>query len=62
VQRLEHPAAELTLKDGVQILRRRKWTIIETWGLVLMAGALATMTATAIFRAEAKLLVRATPS
>src|SRR5207249_3215551 len=50
----------LSLRDYVEIVRRRKWAVLETFGIVLAVGALATAITTPIFRSEAKLLVRAT--
>jgi hypothetical protein len=53
VQLSENQPQELSLKDSLEVLRRRKWTILETFGLVVAAGAIATAIATPIFRAEA---------
>jgi capsular exopolysaccharide synthesis family protein len=53
---------ELDLAQYWQILRRRRWIMLETFGVIFGIGLLATLMATPIYRASGKLLVEASSS
>jgi polysaccharide biosynthesis transport protein len=59
MERREAPD-EISLQQHLDVLRRRRWTIINTAVAVFMVGCVATALMTPIYQAEAKLLVRAT--
>jgi polysaccharide biosynthesis transport protein len=50
---------EFSLQQYLQVLRRRRWTILYTAVAILVLGCVATALMTPIYQAEAKLLVRA---
>jgi polysaccharide biosynthesis transport protein len=50
---------EVNLQQYVDVLRRRRWTILYTAVAILVLGCVATALMTPIYEAEAKLLVRA---
>jgi polysaccharide biosynthesis transport protein len=54
-------AAEVSLNDYLDIIRRRRWIIIQTFAVVTAIGLITTMMATPIYRATAKLKVEASP-
>lgn len=54
-------AADVTLNDYLDIIRRRRWIIIQTFAVVAAIGLITTMMTTPIYRATAKLKVEATP-
>jgi capsular exopolysaccharide synthesis family protein len=60
VEPSENLTPEWTLKEYLEIVRRRKWAVLETFGLILGIGVLATALTTPIYRASGKLLVRET--
>jgi polysaccharide biosynthesis transport protein len=51
---------EVSLQQYLDVLRRRRWTILYTAVAVFVVGCVATALMTPIYQAEAKLLVRAT--
>jgi polysaccharide biosynthesis transport protein len=51
---------EVSLQQYLEIIRRRRWTIVNTIVAVLVLGCVATALMTPIYQAQAKLLVRAT--
>jgi hypothetical protein len=51
---------EVSLQQCLNVVRRRRWTILGTVVLILAAGGAATVLMTPIYQARAKLLVRAT--
>jgi succinoglycan biosynthesis transport protein ExoP len=51
---------EVSLQQCLNVVRRRRWTILGTVALILAAGGVATVLMTPIYEARAKLLVRAT--
>jgi polysaccharide biosynthesis transport protein len=51
---------EVSLQHYLDVLRRRRWTILYTAVAVFVVGCVATALMTPIYQAEAKLLVRAT--
>src|SRR5712691_12783282 len=54
-------AADVSLNDYLDIIRRRRWIIIQTFAVVAAIGLITTMMATPIYRATAKLKVEAAP-
>src|SRR5438270_3926529 len=54
-------AADVNLNDYVDIIRRRRWIIIQTFAVVTAIGLITTMMTTPIYRAAAKLKVDAAP-
>jgi capsular exopolysaccharide synthesis family protein len=54
-------AADVNLNDYLDIVRRRRWIIIQTFVVVTAIGLITTMMTTPIYRATAKLKVDATP-
>jgi polysaccharide biosynthesis transport protein len=54
-------AADVSLNDYLDIVRRRRWIIIQTFAVVTAIGLITTMMATPIYRATAKLKVEASP-
>src|SRR5438876_8994525 len=54
-------AADVSLNDYLQIVRRRYWIIIQTFAVVTAIGLITTMLTTPIYRATAKLKVEAAP-
>jgi succinoglycan biosynthesis transport protein ExoP len=54
-------AADVNLHDYLDIIRRRKWIIIQTFAVVAAIGLITTMMTTPIYRATAKLKVEAAP-
>jgi polysaccharide biosynthesis transport protein len=56
----KQPAAdEVSLQEHLEVLRRRRWTILYTLVAVFVVGCVATALMTPIYEAEAQLLVRA---
>ena len=58
MEQMEYTSHEPTLKDYLEIIYRRKRVVLGTFTVMLTLGALVTIFATPIFRAEARLLVR----
>src|SRR5436305_928251 len=54
-------AADVTLNDYLEIIRRRRWIILNTFAVVTAIGLVTTMMTTPIYRATAKLKVEAAP-
>jgi succinoglycan biosynthesis transport protein ExoP len=54
-------AADVTLTDYLDLVRRRRWIILQTFAVVTAIGLITTMMATPIYRATAKLKVEAAP-
>src|SRR5260370_21058599 len=54
-------AADVTLNDYLDIIRRRRWIIIQTFAVVTAIGLITTMMTTPIYRATAKLKAEAPP-
>src|SRR5262245_58128350 len=54
-------SSEVTLTDYLDIVKRRRWVIIQTFAVVAAIGLITTMMATPIYRATAKLKVEAAP-
>src|SRR5260221_12654687 len=54
-------AADVNLNDYLDIVRRRRWIIIQTFAVVTAIGLITTMMTTPIYRATAKLKVDAAP-
>src|SRR5712691_4174914 len=54
-------AADVDLSDYLDIIRRRRWIIIQTFAVVTAIGLITTMMTTPIYRATAKLKVEAAP-
>src|SRR5687767_4664562 len=54
-------AADVSLTDYLDIVRRRRWIILQTFAVVTAIGLITTMMATPIYRATAKLKVEASP-
>src|SRR5713101_2267694 len=54
-------AADVNLNDYLDIIRRRRWIIIQTFAVVTAIGLITTMMTTPIYRATAKLKVEAAP-
>jgi polysaccharide biosynthesis transport protein len=60
IERREPAPEEISLQQYLDVIRRRRWTIVNTVVAVLVLGAIATALMTPIYQAEAKLLVLAT--
>src|SRR5437899_2116476 len=60
IERKELGPDELSLQQYLDVIRRRRWTIVNTSVAVLVVGMVATALMTPIYEAEAKLLVLAT--
>ena len=58
MEQMECVSPEPTLKDYLQIIRRRKWVVLGSVVTMLAIGVLVTVFATPVFRADAQLLVR----
>src|SRR2546421_11478321 len=54
-------AQEFTLHDYLEVVKRRKWTILQTAAVVAVLGAVSAASTRPIYRAESKLLVQASP-
>jgi capsular exopolysaccharide synthesis family protein len=54
-------AADVNLNDYLDIVRRRRWIIIQTFAVVTAIGLVTTMMTTPIYRATAKLKVETAP-
>src|SRR6266542_2727577 len=54
-------AADVSLNDYLDIVRRRRWIIIQTFAVVAAIGLITTMMATPIYRATPKPKVEAAP-
>lgn len=54
-------SSEVTLNDYLDIVKRRRWVIIQTFAVVAAIGLITTMMATPIYQATAKLKVEAAP-
>jgi capsular exopolysaccharide synthesis family protein len=59
IDRREAVPEEVTLQQYIDVLRRRRWTIINTAIAVFILGCIATALMTPIYQAQSKLLVRA---
>src|SRR5258708_11201303 len=60
---LEYPAyesSEVSAREVIQLLRRRRWTLLGTLGLSLAAAAVVTPMMTPIYRARATMLIEET--
>jgi polysaccharide biosynthesis transport protein len=60
IERRESAPDEISLQQYLDVIRRRRWTILNTVVAVLVVGAVATALMTPIYEADAKLLVLAT--
>src|SRR5947209_1761729 len=60
IERKELAPDDVGLQQYLDVLRRRRWTIIYTVVAVLVVGCVATALMIPIYQAESKLLVRAT--
>ena len=57
---LEYPAyesSEVSAREVIQLLRRRRWTVLGTFALFLLAAAVVTPMMTPIYRARATMLI-----
>src|SRR5438105_3372234 len=57
---LEYPAyesSEVSAREVIQLLRRRRWTVLGTFILFLLAAAVLTPMMTPIYRARATMLI-----
>jgi succinoglycan biosynthesis transport protein ExoP len=54
-------AQEFTLHDYLEVVKRRKWTILQTVAVVAVLGAVSAASTRPMYQAESKLLVQASP-